>query len=1401
MLLPVQAQGDAHGWFWAVVCLAVSSMVGWAQEAAAQVLVQPGAVEVTVTTGAQVEETVDLINTTAEALLYAVRGSGAPQAGVGPVGAGYSWTDSREADGPPFDWVELAGVGTPLALQNDGVVTVPLPFGFSFYGVTHHRVGISPHGFLTFGTSGSFSQHMPLPSDLAPASIIAPLWYTYDPDDRQVYTYYDAARQRFIVQFRLEATIFTGPIGTTGTYIFQVHLYADGSMRFLYEEVPDMVRGTVGIQNEFRQQGLTLAYNRSYLADGFAVTLRPAADFVAVEPATGQVAAGQRQTLLLRFDAVGRAKGIYRDTLRIATSDPMRPVLAVPLRMVVGQEDSPFQVTPQPVMVELVRRQRETVTLTLQNNDDAHAQAFRIAVKGDAAVTPPLPTRRQDRDHPALAKALPVAYSTNLNLLGAPAQFMRFQVNHAESVESVAQSPTSYAGDFLYGDDTRFYIITTNRQMQAVDVATGLRTVIGPSQPLLSDEVWTGLATDPSTGTLYGSTVRNNSTSSLYTLDPATGEATRIGVIFGAAAVVALAVDAAGNLYGLDIDSDQLVLIDETNGVATPVGALGFDANLDQGMDFDPATGKLYLTSLQADGLQGAFREVDPATGQATLMKMFPAGTHLGYLALPSGSFVSADVYAGRIDAGGQQEITVTVDAGSLLAGTYRTALQVVAHDRAGQPVVEVPILLTVKSSPRISLIQADGQFGQVPVGAVDTDGRLLIQNTGFDDLNLSLRFDSFIFRTASLSEGVITVRPGEVIDIPLAFEPTNIGLVQGTVSIESNDPVEPTLTVLLRGEGIPPPLIDVEPEAVVIHAAVGHQHEQQITLRNTGTRAITFAITPDTRALDAGLREPLLEEHFEERIPRTWRVIDHEERGVVWKHHTAFGDQEYGNYTGGSGGAAMVSSHAAPGVPFDAELRTPALVASTENLTLRFRVNFITGTEPASLNLDVSTDEGTTWNTIQRWSDDVGQVFAAPGALIEVPLAPVLNEGDLFHLRWRYVSQARTPTDFYAQIDEVTITTPTDVLALDVAQGVLAPSEAVNVTVQVNAEGVLPGQYALALDLELDDSFPVTQQVPMTLHVVDETYLMVQPAEVNPNDEVTVPIHVVSPDLAALEAYTFDVVFDEALLTFQDVATSNTLSAGATIETVPVAPGQIQVRADAFSAPPSRSEGVLLGLRFKGKTTLGTTTVDLAAPTLNQGALSGTAAGASVEVVPRYGDVDFDLAVTYNDASRLTRFAAGHIMLSPAARVAGDVDGDGRAGLADAGLIRQYVEESIICFPVDMTCAEATAGSKHDLAVQQKESTTHAVPFELGASYPNPMRTSTTIPFAVAQPVPVELTIYNALGQPVRRLLDQPYEAGHHTAHWDGRSDAGRAVAGGVYFYRLRAGDFVQTRQFVVVP
>jgi hypothetical protein len=59
---------------------------------------------------------------------------------------------------------------------------------------------------------------------------------------------------------------------------------------------------------------------------------------------------------------------------------------------------------------------------------------------------------------------------------------------------------------------------------------------------------------------------------------------------------------------------------------------------------------------------------------------------------------------------------------------------------------------------------------------------------------------------------------------------------------------------------------------------------------------------------------------------------------------------------------------------------------------------------------------------------------------------------------------------------------------------------------------------------------------------------------------------------------------------------------------------------------------------------------------------------------------------------------------------------------------------------------------------------------------------------------------IYNVLGQEIRELVDRVLPAGTHTATWDGKDDFGRSAASGVYFYRLEAGRFVQTRKLVLV-
>ena len=66
--------------------------------------------------------------------------------------------------------------------------------------------------------------------------------------------------------------------------------------------------------------------------------------------------------------------------------------------------------------------------------------------------------------------------------------------------------------------------------------------------------------------------------------------------------------------------------------------------------------------------------------------------------------------------------------------------------------------------------------------------------------------------------------------------------------------------------------------------------------------------------------------------------------------------------------------------------------------------------------------------------------------------------------------------------------------------------------------------------------------------------------------------------------------------------------------------------------------------------------------------------------------------------------------------------------------------------------------------------------------------------------PSNVSLTIYNLLGQNVKTLVDGSQYAGESSVVWDGTNDAGTRVASGVYFYRLKAGKFLETKKFLLM-
>ena len=96
-----------------------------------------------------------------------------------------------------------------------------------------------------------------------------------------------------------------------------------------------------------------------------------------------------------------------------------------------------------------------------------------------------------------------------------------------------------------------------------------------------------------------------------------------------------------------------------------------------------------------------------------------------------------------------------------------------------------------------------------------------------------------------------------------------------------------------------------------------------------------------------------------------------------------------------------------------------------------------------------------------------------------------------------------------------------------------------------------------------------------------------------------------------------------------------------------------------------------------------------------------------------------------------------------------------------------------------------------------------HAVPaaYALRQNFPNPFNASTTIAFHLSEEAQVRLSVYNPDGQRVRCLVDEVRHAGRYSVVWDGKDEAGHAVASGVYFYRLRtAGDLVRTKRMVLL-
>ena len=91
-------------------------------------------------------------------------------------------------------------------------------------------------------------------------------------------------------------------------------------------------------------------------------------------------------------------------------------------------------------------------------------------------------------------------------------------------------------------------------------------------------------------------------------------------------------------------------------------------------------------------------------------------------------------------------------------------------------------------------------------------------------------------------------------------------------------------------------------------------------------------------------------------------------------------------------------------------------------------------------------------------------------------------------------------------------------------------------------------------------------------------------------------------------------------------------------------------------------------------------------------------------------------------------------------------------------------------------------------------------VEFTLEQNYPNPFNPNTVIRYSIVSPSLVSLKIFDILGREVKTLVNKEQVNGVYEVNWNGDDELGNKVSTGVYFYRIDAGDFVETKKMMLL-
>lgn len=268
----------------------------------------------------------------------------------GPDLFGYTWIDSNEPNGPVYEWNDIVSTGTLVTNwiptgtfdPKDEGYAGPFQIGFPFkyYGDQKTQVYVSSNGILHFAPlTANIITNAQIPNTAHPNDYISPFWDDLD-GRTQGTVHYKQDGNKFVIQFT-NWQKYSGQ----GSLTFQVVLHSNGRIMFYYENmVGTLNSATVGIENATGTDGLQIAYNASYVANGLAVKIAAEPDWLAISNQSGTIYNDNTLALVIEMNADGLELGLYSMDVVITSNDPLTSEVVVPVVMLV-EDEIPVELT------------------------------------------------------------------------------------------------------------------------------------------------------------------------------------------------------------------------------------------------------------------------------------------------------------------------------------------------------------------------------------------------------------------------------------------------------------------------------------------------------------------------------------------------------------------------------------------------------------------------------------------------------------------------------------------------------------------------------------------------------------------------------------------------------------------------------------------------------------------------------------------------------------------------------------------------------------------------------------------------------------------------------------------------------------------------------------------------